>query len=97
MGKRRAKPAIDTNLSGKFLLERTRQRHYIVVQCSDRPKSWVIEQAVSEFIATQSWQLAAIDEGIKAADEGRVAAHADIDAWVKSWDEPDEKPMPECG
>jgi predicted transcriptional regulator len=69
----------------------------MIASAYGRPKSWVIEQAVSEFIATQSWQLAAIDEGIKAADEGRVAAHADIDAWVKSWDEPDEKPMPECG
>ena len=63
----------------------------------DRPKSWVIEQAVRDFVAVQEWQLAAIDEGIKAADAGRVAEHEDVVAWVKSWGRPDELPMPKCG
>jgi predicted transcriptional regulator len=39
-------------------------------------------------------QLAAIDEGIKAADEGRVVDHEDVVAWVRSWGSPDEIPMP---
>jgi predicted transcriptional regulator len=63
----------------------------------DRSKSWVIEQAVRDFVAVQEWQLAAIDEGIKAADAGRVAEHEDVVAWVKSWGRPDELPMPKCG
>jgi predicted transcriptional regulator len=29
----------------------------------DRPKTWVIEQAVEALVATQEWQLAAIDKG----------------------------------
>ena len=48
-------------------------------------------------MAVQEWQLAAIDEGIKAADAGRVAAHEEVAAWVKSWGSPDELPMPKCG
>jgi predicted transcriptional regulator len=62
----------------------------------DRPKSWVIEQAVRDFVAVQEWQLAALDEGIKAADAGRVAEHENVVAWVKSWGRPDELPMPKC-
>jgi predicted transcriptional regulator len=62
----------------------------------DRPKSWVIEQAVRDFVAVQEWQLAAIEEGIRAADAGRVVAHEDVVAWVQSWGRPDELPMPEC-
>ncbi len=62
----------------------------------DRPKSWVIEQAVRDFVAVQQWQLAAIDEGIRAADAGRVVGHADVAAWVRSWGQTDERPMPEC-
>lgn len=62
----------------------------------DRPKSWVIEQAVRDFVAVQEWQLAAIDEGIGAADEGRVAAHEDVVAWVQSWGQANELPMPKC-
>lgn len=63
----------------------------------DRPKSWVIEQAVRDFVAVQEWQLSAIDDGLKAADEGRVATHEDVVAWVRSWGRPDELPMPKCG
>jgi predicted transcriptional regulator len=63
----------------------------------DRSKSWVIEQAVADFVAVQEWQLAAIDEGIKAADTGQVVAHEEVVAWVRSWGSPDELPMPKCG
>ena len=62
----------------------------------DRPQSWVIEQAVKEFVAVQEWQLGAIDEGIRAADAGRVVAHEDVAAWAESWGRPDELPMPKC-
>jgi predicted transcriptional regulator len=69
----------------------------VIAAALDRPKSWVIEQAVRDFVAMQEWQLAAIDEGIRAADAGRIAAHDDVAAWVESWGRPDELPMPECG
>ncbi len=62
----------------------------------DRPKSWVIEQAVKDFVALEQWRLAAIDEGIRAANEGRVATHEDVAAWVRSWDEPGELAPPQC-
>jgi predicted transcriptional regulator len=63
----------------------------------DRPKSWVIEQAIKDFVAVQAWHLAAIDEGIQDADAGRVAPHDDVVAWVRSWGKPDELPIPACG
>jgi predicted transcriptional regulator len=45
----------------------------------------------------QQWQLAAIDEGIRAADAGQVAVHEDVVDWVRSWDGTDELPPPKCG
>ena len=68
-----------------------------IADALDRPKSWVIEQAVADYVAMQAWQLAAIAEGARAADAGRLAAHEDVAAWVKSWDGPNELPTPECG
>ena len=68
-----------------------------VATALDRPKSWVIEQAVLDFVPMQEWQLAAIDEGIRAADAGRVIAHEDVVAWVRLRGQPDELPMPERG
>jgi predicted transcriptional regulator len=50
-----------------------------------------------DYVAVQTWHLAAIDEGMRAADEGRVVAHEDVVAWVQSWDSPNELPRPECG
>ena len=68
-----------------------------IADALDRPKSWVIEQAVADYVAMQAWQLAAIAEGVRAADAGRLAAHEYVAAWVKSWDGPNELPTPECG
>lgn len=67
-----------------------------VAAALDRPKSWVVEQAVEDFIAIQEWQLAAIEAGVQAADSGRVVMHEDVVAWVQSWGSPDELPMPQC-
>ena len=66
-----------------------------IAKAMNRPKSWVIEQAVKDFVAVQEWHLAAIDEGIRDADAGRVIPHNDVAAWVRSWGKPDELPNPE--
>lgn len=61
-----------------------------------RPRAWVVEQAIKEFIDLQAWQLAAIDEGVKDAEAGRLIPHDQVVAWLDSWGTPDELPMPEC-
>ncbi len=67
-----------------------------VAETLDRPRSWVVEQAIREFVDLQDWHLAAIDEGIKEADAGKLIPHDDVVAWMESWGTPDELPMPEC-
>ena len=68
----------------------------VVAARLDRPKSWVVEHALKEFIELQLWQAAAIEEGLRDADTGRVIAHDEVVAWVESWGGPDERPMPKC-
>ena len=36
----------------------------------DRPKSWLIEQAINDYVELQKWQIAAVEEGLKQADAG---------------------------
>lgn len=67
-----------------------------VAETLDRPRTWIIEQAIKEFIDLQFHHLAAIDQGIRDADAGRTVPHEDVVAWVRSWGTPDELPMPEC-
>jgi predicted transcriptional regulator len=62
----------------------------------DRPKSWVIEHALKEFIELHLWQVAAIEEGLRDADAGRLVSPEDVVAWIESWGRPDERPAPEC-
>ena len=61
-----------------------------IAKVLNRPTSWVVEQAVKEFVALQEWHLAAIEEGIRDADAVRVVPHDDVAVWVRSWGKPDE-------
>jgi len=60
----------------------------------DRPKSWLIEQAINDYVELQKWQIAAVEEGIKQADAGMGIPHEKVEAWVKSWGKPGETRMP---
>jgi predicted transcriptional regulator len=51
--------------------------------------------APADLAGLQEWQLAAVEEGIRDADAVRVVAHEDVVAWVRSWGQPNELPMPE--
>jgi predicted transcriptional regulator len=65
-----------------------------VAEVMDQPKTALVEQAVRDFLEVRDWQDAAIDEGLRAAEEGRVFEHDEIVEWVASWDTPNERPMP---
>jgi predicted transcriptional regulator len=67
-----------------------------VAETLDRPRSWVVVQAIKEFVDLQDWHLAAIDEGISEADAGKLIPNDEVVAWIESWGTPDELPMPEC-
>lgn len=65
-----------------------------VAEVMDQPKTAVVEQAVRDFLELREWQDAAIEEGLRAAEEGRVFEHDEIADWVASWDTPNELPEP---
>lgn len=60
----------------------------------DQPKAAVVERAVREFLELRDWQDAAIDEGLRAAEEGRLFEHDEVADWVASWGQPNERPVP---
>lgn len=47
-----------------------------------RSKSFLAAEAIEEFLAVQEWQIAAIKEGIAAADRGDLVPHEDVRAWA---------------
>ena len=49
-----------------------------------RSKSFLAAEAIEEFLAVQEWQIAAVKEGIAAADRGNLVQHQDVRAWAAS-------------
>lgn len=54
-----------------------------VAKLLDRHRSYVISQAISDFIELQESQIACIQERIKQADEGRFASDEEVRAAFK--------------
>jgi predicted transcriptional regulator len=65
-----------------------------VAEEMDQPKGAVIEQALRNFLELRDWQDRAIEEGLRAAEEGRVFEHDEVAKWVESWGQPNELPRP---
>ncbi len=62
-----------------------------------RSKSWLINQALKEFIERQSleqeqWQQTL--EAMESVARGRVVSGESVHAWMKSWGTDDELPAP---
>ena len=52
---------------------------------TQRPRSWLLEQALDNYLETQSWQIAHIKEGVADADAGDVIPHDDVREWLTTW------------
>jgi predicted transcriptional regulator len=50
-----------------------------VAEAMDRPKSWVLERAIEDYVALQEWQVADIKQALKEADAGDFASDRDVD------------------
>ncbi len=47
---------------------------------TERPRNWLVKQALKDYIASQVWQVAKIEAAIAAADRGEFATEAELDA-----------------
>jgi RHH-type transcriptional regulator, rel operon repressor / antitoxin RelB len=59
-----------------------------------RSKSFLAAEAIEEFLAVQEWQIAAIKEGIAAADRGDLIPHEEVRAWAASLGSKRKLPRP---
>jgi predicted transcriptional regulator len=48
-----------------------------------RTKSWLVAEALKSYVEAERQLIAAVEEGIKAADEGRLVDHAAVVAEVE--------------
>ena len=60
---------------------------------TDRPRSWLLEQALGSYLETQSWQVRHIRQGLEEIRRGEGIAHEEIVEWLSNWSLADE-PLP---
>jgi predicted transcriptional regulator len=59
-----------------------------------RSKSFLAAETIEEFLAVQEWQIAAITEGIAAADDSNPIPHEEVRAWAASFGSRRKLPRP---
>lgn len=46
----------------------------------DRPRAWLMAEAIKQYVAREEWFLLEVEKGVKAAEEGCLIDHKDIKA-----------------
>jgi len=56
-----------------------------LAEAMDRPKSWIIERAIEDYVSLQAWQVAEIRRGLQEADAGDFATDDEVAAVFRKW------------
>jgi predicted transcriptional regulator len=49
-----------------------------MAEAMDRPRAWLMAEAIKQYVDREEWFSREVEKGVKAADEGRLLDHADI-------------------
>ena len=71
-----------------------RDRLDSLASATRRPRSFLAQEAIAEYLDRHAWQVAAIDEAVAAADSGRVVEHNAVAEWLESWGSESELAAP---
>ncbi len=64
-------------------------------RATDRPRSWLLERALKDYLETHAWQVAHIERGLEELESGRGVAHEKVEAWLRTWGSTKEIESPE--
>jgi predicted transcriptional regulator len=57
----------------------------LLVKATARSRSYLVAEAIETYVDDQAWQIEAIKEGIKEADEGKFATESQVKKTFKKW------------
>jgi RHH-type rel operon transcriptional repressor/antitoxin RelB len=74
----------------------TKQRLERLAKATDRTTTYVVRDAIREYLDTNEWQIEAIQEAVDAADrpDAEFVDHENVAAWLESWGTADEQGPP---
>ena len=51
-----------------------------MAEAMDRPRAWLMAEAIKQYVARNEWFIREVEKGVKAANEGHLIEHTDIKA-----------------
>ncbi len=51
-----------------------------MAEAMDRPRAWLMAEAIRQYVAREEWFIREVEKGVKAAGDGRLIDHADVKA-----------------
>ncbi len=54
-------------------------------KATKRSKSYLAAEAIEKYVQEESWQIDAINEGIKEAEKGNFASDKELDNYLTKW------------
>jgi predicted transcriptional regulator len=64
-------------------------------EATQRPRSWLLQQALDNYLETQAWQIEHIETGLKELHNGQAVPHERVTEWLATWGTDNEDPAPE--
>ncbi|MCG8345968.1 MAG: ribbon-helix-helix protein, CopG family [Chlorobiales bacterium] len=61
----------------------TKKRIEALAQATRRSKSFVVEEAINQYLELNEWQIESIERGLEDVKAGRVISHEDM---LKEWE-----------
>jgi predicted transcriptional regulator len=58
--------------------DETLERVGQMAEAMERPRAWLMAQAIKQYVDREEWFISEVEKGIQAADEGRLIDHADV-------------------
>jgi predicted transcriptional regulator len=78
-----------------FRLDHTKRKKLDqIASREERDRSYIINQAISSYIASAEWQTAHIKDGLHQADAGELIGAEKVSKWIDSWGTKCELPQP---
>lgn len=51
-----------------------------MAKAMDRPRAWLMAQAIKQYVDREQWFIDQVEEGIQAANEGQLVDHTEVKA-----------------